>query len=152
MCTLDKQTRQKIPKVWTSSTTRILQLVHSDVYGPFITKSLGGTKFFVTFIDDFLKMSFVYFLTHKSKTFEKFVQFHQTVERQIGQKLFTLRTSNGGEFLSREFQEYCTLKGIKRQLSQLYTPHQNGVAERKNCSILDITRCFLLEQAVPKFL
>jgi transposase InsO family protein len=66
-----------------------------------------------------------------------------------GQKLLTLRTDNGGEYTSREFSSYCFKRGIKRQFSQPYTPQHNGVTERKNRTLLDIVRCFLLDEDLP---
>ena len=95
----------------------VLELIHLDACGPFQVTSLGGAKYFLTFIDDFLKMTFVYFLSTKNDVFEKFVQFCHAIERQIGQKILPLRTDNGGEFTSKEFQDYCASKGIKRQFS-----------------------------------
>ena len=106
ICALGKQTRTKIPQR-TSSTSEILQLVHSDVCGPLRTRSLRGARYFLTFTDDFSKMTFVYFLSCKRETFDKFLHFHHEVERQTNKKLLVLRTDNGGEFSSKEFQEYC---------------------------------------------
>ena len=61
-----------------------------------------------------------------------------------------LRTDKGGEYNSRAFQDYCTEHGIKRQLTAAYTPQQNGVAERKNRSVLNMTRCMLMGMNVPQ--
>lgn len=61
-----------------------------------------------------------------------------------------LRTDRGGEYNSTAFVEYCKESGIKRQLTAAYTPHQNGIAERKNRSIMNMTRRMLLEKAVPR--
>ena len=91
-------------------------------------------------------MTFLYFLTNKSNTFEKFVHFHQEIEHQTGKKILALQTDNGGEFTLHKFQEYCKTHGIRRHLAQSYTPHKNGIAECKNRSLLDITRCFLIEK------
>ena len=85
----------------TTTTSKILELIHSDVCGTFQITSLEGAKYFLTFIDDFSKMTFVYFLTTKSKVFEKFVQFHQEIERQIEKLMLALRTDNGGKFTSK---------------------------------------------------
>ena len=66
-----------------------------------------------------------------------------------GQTILTLRTDNGGEYISKAFQEFCSSKGIARELTPPHTPQRNGVAERRNRSILDITRCLLLDKALP---
>ena len=73
ICALGKQTRQKVPKTRSTDTTGILQLIHADVCGPFQTTLLGGARYFLTFIDDFSKMTFVCFLATESEVFDKFV-------------------------------------------------------------------------------
>ena len=89
------------------------------------------------------KKTWVYFLSSKDQVLEKNLIFHQEVERISGHKIGILRSDNGGEYTSKAFYLYCASFGIFRQLSQPYTPHHNGVAERKNRTILDIVRCLL---------
>lgn len=91
----------------------------------------------------------VYFLEHKSEAFAVFVQFKKMVERQSNCRLKTLRTDRGGEFLSKEFSNYCSQKGIRRQLTARYTPQQNGVAERKNRTIVEMARSMLKAKSLP---
>ena len=121
-CMLVKQSRKSIPKLKTCETTETLQLVHLDVAGPFRVKSLGGAKYFVTFIDDFSKKTWVYFLFSKDQVLDKFKLFHLESKRLSGHKLKTLRLDNGGEYTSRAFSSYCAQAGITRQFSQPYTP------------------------------
>jgi hypothetical protein len=71
-CTLGKQIWKKIPKTSSSHTTHPLELVHSDVCGPFHTTSMGGSKYFITFIDDFSRRVWVYFMKYKHQSLEKF--------------------------------------------------------------------------------
>ncbi len=82
-----------------------LQLVHSDICGS-LQDSLGGCKYFLLFIEDFNRMTWVYFSKHKSEVFEKFKTFCQLVENEVKENIGTLRTDNGGEFTSNEFQSY----------------------------------------------
>lgn len=72
-----------------------------------------------------------------------------TAERELGELVVCLRTDRGGEFNSKAFQEYCAENGIKRQLTAAYTPQQNGVAERKNISVMNMVRCMLFGMKVP---
>ena len=67
-------------------------------------------------------------------------------------KLRTLHTDNGGEYISKAFLSYCANVGILRQLSQPYMPQHNGVAERRNRTILDIVRNFLANNDIPSYL
>ena len=91
--------------------TRRLQLVHSDVCGPMQTESLGGRKYFATFIDDYSRCCNVYFLKHKSEVSEKFKEFEASITNESDKRIGTLRTDNGGEYLSGEFKEYLKSRG-----------------------------------------
>ena len=148
-CQLGKHARAKLPKEATFHATRILELTHSDICGPFKTCSTGGAKYFITFTDDLSKKVWIYFIVQKSQALEKFKQFVRSVENYTGQTIRSLRTDNGGEYTSRAFADFCSLKGIAHELTPPYTPQRNGVDERKNRSLLDITRCLLLEKALP---
>ena len=79
----------------------------------------------------------MYFLTQKSQVFEKFKEFKAIVENETGCQIQTLRSDNGGEYTSKAFKDFCRDHGIQRQLSTPYTLHQNGVAERKNRTLLE---------------
>lgn len=83
------------------------------------------------------------FFKKKSKVFEKFKNFHQLVENEFKEKIGTLSKYNGGEFTSNQFQTYCRDNGIKRQLTNVYTSQQNGVAERMNFTLLGMERSIL---------
>jgi transposase InsO family protein len=88
-------------------------------------------------------MTWVYFLKQKSEAFEKFKIFHQLVENEVKEKIGTLRTDNGGEFTSNEFKTYFTSNEIRIHLTIFYTPRQNGVIERMNCTLLGMERSML---------
>lgn len=148
-CQLGKHSRQKMPKQATHRSTKILELVHSDVCRPFKVPSTGGARYFVTFVDDYSRKTWIYFISQKSQVLEKFRQFVNTVTISTGQPIITLRTDNGGEYISKAFQEFCISKGISRELTPPHTPQRNGVAERRNRSLLDITRCLLLDKSLP---
>jgi transposase InsO family protein len=82
-------------------------------------------------------------LEENSEAFEKFKIFRQLVENEVKEKIGTLRTDNGGEFTSNEFKTYCTNNGIRRHLTNVYTPQQNGVIERMNRTLLGMARSML---------
>ncbi|KAI5314278.1 hypothetical protein L3X38_043454 [Prunus dulcis] len=112
-----------------------------------VTKT--GNRFFLTFIDDCTRMCWVYFLRHKSEALCVFKKFKATVELQSGYKLKQLRSDRGGEYTSVEFERFCDNAGNERQLTTSYTPQQNGVAERKNRTIVEMAKCLLLEKKIP---
>lgn len=148
-CLLGKHTRTKLQKQTSHQTSRILELVHSDVCGPFRTTSLGGARYFVSFIDDFSRHTWLYFISQKSQVLSKFKNFVTLMKTSTGKSIQALRTDNGGEFTSHDFLEFCSSEGISREPTPPYTPQRNGVAERRNRSLLDITRCLLLDQSLP---
>lgn len=92
----------------------------------------------------------MYFLVYKADAFASFKQFKSGVEKKSSLSVRCLRTDRGGEFTSSEFNEFCRHNGIKRQLTTVYTPQQNGVAERKNRTVMNMVRSMLVEKNVPK--
>ena len=129
--------------------TRKLELVHSDVCGPMHTLSFGKHAYFVTFIDDYSRFAWVYPLKAKSEVFMCFKQFVLMAENVSGFAVGTLRSDRGGEYTSKEFNAYLAGRGIKHQCTVPYTPQQNGVAERKNRSLMEMARCMVKSQALP---
>lgn len=127
-----------------------LQLVHTDICGPIEPHSFGGNKYFISFIDDFSRKVWVYFLKEKSAALTVFKQFKSLVENERKCKIVTIRSDRGGEYTSNSFQEFCREHGIHHQLTTSYTPQQNGIVERKNRTILDMTRTLLNEKKLPK--
>jgi len=122
---------------------RKLKLVHSDVCGPMPVELLGGQKCFVTFIDDFSRCCMVFFIKHKSEVIAKFKEFDGIVTNDCGLKIGALRTDNGGEYTSTEFQEYLKSKGIQHEPTIAYTPEQNGVAERLNRTLVEAAQSMI---------
>lgn len=91
-----------------------------------------------------------YLIAEKSEAFQKFKDFKASVEKESGVSVCCLRTDRGGEFCSKEFDEFCRDHGIKRQLTAAYTPQQNGVVERRNQTIMNLVRSTLSERKMPK--
>ena len=127
-----------------------LSIVHSDVCGKVNTKSLGGNEYFLTFTDDNTHFTWVYVLKHKYEVFQQFLKWKAMVEKSSRYKLKVLRTDNGGEFTSTEFQEYLQQEGIKHELTVPKTPEQNGVAERMNRTLVETTRSMLFGAKLPQ--
>ena len=126
-----------------------LGLVHSDICVPMPTRSLGGSEYFVTFIDDATHKVWVYTIKSKDQTFACFQQFLSSVENQSGKKVKVLRSDNGGEYISKEFADFCVDKDIKREFTAPYTPAQNGVAERMNHTIQERLMSMLSQSHLP---
>jgi transposase InsO family protein len=97
--------------------TELLALVHTDVCGPFGTSARGQYSYFITFTDDFSRYGYVYLMRHKSESLEKFKEFQNEVENQLGKKIKALRSDRGGEYLSHEFRDHFRRCGIIPQLT-----------------------------------
>lgn len=91
-------------------------------------------------------------LKKKSEAFTKFKRFKEMVERDSNERIQTLRTDRGGELVSHEFNRYCKESGIKRHLTAPYTPQQNGIVERRNRTLMEMTRSMLKDKRIPNFL
>ncbi|CAA3009529.1 Retrovirus-related Pol poly from transposon TNT 1-94 [Olea europaea subsp. europaea] len=116
-------------------TSRPLDYVHADLWGPEKHSTFGGSKYFLSLVDDYSRKVWIFPLK-ASKNFGKFRVWLKSVENQLDKKLKTLRTNNGLEFCNIEFDNFCKQKGITRHRTVKYTPEQNGVAERMNRTIM----------------
>ena len=116
----------------------LLDLIHSDVCGPMSTCARGNFSYFITFTDDFSRYGYIYLMRHKSESFEKFKEFQNEVENQLGRSIKALRSDRGGEYLSQEFSDHLRECGIVSQLTPPGTPQWNGVSERRNRTLLDM--------------
>ncbi|KAL9429389.1 hypothetical protein AB3S75_031241 [Citrus x aurantiifolia] len=149
-CLTGKQNRDTIPRKSNWRATEKLQLIHADLCGPIYPISNSKKRYLLCFIDDFSRKAWIYFLVEKSEALNLFKHFKNHVEKEVGGYIKCLRTDRGGEFTSFEFNEFCSQHGIKRQLTAAYTPQQNGVAERKNRTVMNMVRCMLYEKKLPK--
>ena len=99
------------------------------------TQSLGGASYFVPFIDDATRKVWAYAVNSKDETFSCFKKFVSSMETQSGKKLKALCSDDGGEYIAKEFKDFCAARGTKCEFIAPYTPAQNGVAERMNRTI-----------------
>lgn len=145
-CLEGKQSRKQF-KALKSVSNEILELIHADVCGPMEKHSLGGARFYVSFLDDFSKKVFVYTIKAKSDVPDVFVIFKNMVENQTGKKIKKIRSDCGTEFFNAKMN---LESGIVHQNSAPYTPQQNGKSERMNRTIVEKARCLLLDAGLDK--
>ena len=93
--------------------------------------------------------TWVYFLKHKSEAFEVFKQFKFMVEKKSGHYIKILRIDRGREFTTNNFLSFCKTNGIKRQFTTSYTPQQNGIAKRKNRTIMEVAKSMMKAKHLP---
>ena len=147
-CHLSKSTRLPF-KSSLSRTSKCFELVHSDVWGP-TSESFDGYKYFVIFVDDFSRVTWLYLLKSKNEVMKVFKDFHNLVKNHFSSQIQTLRSDNGTEYMSHIMKQYLSTHGIMHQTSCVGTPQQNGVSERKNRDLLEKTRALMLQMNVPK--
>ena len=151
-CLEGKQNRIFNRRVPASHAEAPLALIHSDSCGPFRTASIAGAKYFILFVDDYTRMTWVHFLHTKGhqEVLGAFQAFKAAMEKHSGRSILRLRCDNGrGEYSNQFFLSYLTAEGISFEPSAPYTQHQNGVSERKIRSIVEKARTMLLEARLP---
>eukprot|EP00253_Pinus_taeda_P014004 PITA_14004 len=126
-----------------------LELVHTDVCGPFRKKTPRGEEYLILFIDYFSRFVWLGLMKHKDEAFEKFKSFKALVENESSYKIKSLSSDRGGEFTSNEFFYFCEEHGIRREFSTTRTPQQNGVVERMNRTVQQMARAMLDESRTP---
>ena len=148
-CVLGKQKRVKFGTA-IHNTEGILDYIHTEVWGPTKTASLGGKHYFVTFVDDFSRRVWVYTLKSKDEVFETFLVWKKMVENQTGRKIKVLRSDNGTEYRNDQFSIFYRKEGISRHFTIRDTPQQNGVVECMNRTLLEKVRCMLSNAGLGK--
>ncbi|KAK8950761.1 hypothetical protein KSP39_PZI003380 [Platanthera zijinensis] len=147
VCAQTKITRKPFRSV--SRSTKLLELIHSDLcdFRSHVTR--GGRKYLITFIDDFSRFCHVYLLKSKDEAFETFKTFKSRVENQLNLKIKRFRSDRGGEYTVTGFKEFCASEGIILETTAPYSPQSNGVAERKNRTLTEMLNSMLLTAGMP---
>lgn len=121
-CHLENQHHEIFPKGVAYTKKKPLELAHTYFCGPMKSQSIGGSCYFLTFINDYSRRTWVYFLKQKSETFTNFKEFKAFAKNQSDQQIKVLRSDRGGEYDSKKFHDYCKQHGIRRQFTTRYTP------------------------------
>ncbi|GJS41189.1 putative ribonuclease H-like domain-containing protein [Tanacetum coccineum] len=148
-CQKGKQHKASCKTKTMSSICKPLQLLHMDLFGPVSVRSINRKSYCLVVTDDFSRFSWVFFLATKDETPEILKNFITGIENQSDHKVKTIRSDNGTEFKNRIMNEFCEMKGIRREFSVARTPQQNGVAERKNRTLIEAARTMLADSKLP---
>lgn len=144
VCTMGKHSRAPFNEPGTRA-SKPLEMIHTDLCGPMPVCSLGGARYFLSFIDDYSRKVHIYVLKSKAEVFDKFVMHKKLVENQLDLRIKTVRSDNGTEYDNKNFIEFFAKHGIKHEKTTPYSPQQNGIAERMNRTIVEKARCMLLD-------
>jgi hypothetical protein len=147
-CILGKHPEKKFDKGKAQRASSPLGWIHSDIMVPFPQPSISKARYVLTFIDDFSRFTWVFFLKLKSEVFECLIEFKALAENESGCNIKILRTDNGGEYFNKYVQQLCIDAGIQLQHTVPYTPQQNGVVERKNQSLKEMANCMLQSKSL----
>lgn len=122
-----------------------LELVHSDVWGPSPIESFNGYRYYVLFVDDYSKFTWIYFMSHKSEVPKIFALFKSQIENLLNSTIKTLRTDGGTEYkpIHTQFPQ------IQHQTTCPYTPQQNGVSERKHRHLIELALASMSHTSIP---
>lgn len=131
------------------ASSRPLELVHSDVWGPSPIVSVSGFRYYLVFVDDFSKYTWFFPLVYKSNVFYTFLHFKFQIEKMLASSIKCLRINGGGEFMNAQFCRFLTTNGISHQVSCPHTPEQNGCAERKHRHIVETGLTLLFQTSLP---
>ena len=155
-CIKGKQTNKTTKGAKRSS--EILEIIHTDICGPFPTPCLNGQRYFISFIDDHTRFMFLYLLNDKAEALNAFKTYKVEVEKQKDKKIKIVRSDRGGEYYGRytekgqmtgPFAKFLEEEGIVAQYTMSGTPQQNGVAERRNRTLMDMVRSMISNSKLP---
>ncbi|GJR06880.1 retrovirus-related pol polyprotein from transposon TNT 1-94 [Tanacetum coccineum] len=150
-CKIGKQAHASHKAKNVVSTTRCLELLHMDLFGPSAVRSYGGNRYTLVIVDDYSMYTWTRFLKDKTEAFDQFEIFSRKIQNQLGCSIVSIRTDHGREFDNEvQFGEFCNTNGITHNFSAPRTPQSNGVVERKNRTLQEMSRTMLNEQSLPQ--
>ncbi|RVW94715.1 Retrovirus-related Pol polyprotein from transposon TNT 1-94 [Vitis vinifera] len=153
-----KQTKTK--KLGANRATDVLELIHTDICGPYPTTSWNGQQYFITFIDDYSRYGYLFLIHEKSQSLDLFKTFKAEVELQLNKRIKSVRSDRGGEYYGRydgsgeqrpgPFAKYLEECGIVPQYTMPGSPSMNGVVERRNRTLKDMVRSMISHSTLPE--
>lgn len=150
VCLQSKFPRKPFVKEKPKTSKQILDLIHTDLCGPMRTLTHSKKRYILTFIDDHSRYTKIYLLNKKSETREKMIDFITLMKNQKGIAPKRFNSDRGGEYINKIMKKYLDNNGIEYQFTSPYTPQLNGVAERKNRTLIEMVRCMLNEANLPR--
>ncbi|GJY57295.1 retrovirus-related pol polyprotein from transposon TNT 1-94 [Tanacetum coccineum] len=149
-CKIGKQDHASQKAKNVVSTTRCLNLLHMDLLGLSVIRSYGGNLYTLVIVDDYSRYTWTRFLRTKNEAFDQFKIFSRKIQNQLGCQIVSIRMDHDREFVNEvQFGEFCNANGITHNFSAQRTPQSNGVVERKNRILQEMSRTMLNEQSLP---
>ncbi|GJT03047.1 retrovirus-related pol polyprotein from transposon TNT 1-94 [Tanacetum coccineum] len=149
-CKIGKQAHASHKAKNMVSTTKCLELLHMDLFGPSVVRSNERSLYSLVIVDDYSRYTWARFLKTKIEAFEQFEIFSKKIQNQLGCSIVSIRTDHGREFDNEvQFGEFCNTNGITHNFLTPRTPQSSGVVERKNRTLQKMSRTMLNEQSLP---
>ncbi|GJS52146.1 retrovirus-related pol polyprotein from transposon TNT 1-94 [Tanacetum coccineum] len=148
-CLKGKQHRASCKSKVLNPITKPLFMLHMDLFGPTFMSSLMHKKYCLVVTDDYSRFTWVFFLATKDETSEILKNFIKEIENLVDKKVKIIRCDNGTEFKNKVMDDFCREKGIRREYSVARTPQQNGVAKRRNMTLIEAARTMLADSKLP---
>jgi len=144
-CLAGKHRRAPFPHRTQGCSSEVLQLLHGDLCGPITLPTPSGNRYFLLLVDDYSRYMWLALLPSKDAAIKR---IQAAAERKLGKLVRALRTDRGGEFLAKDFEQYCAELGLHRELTAPYSPQQNSIVERRNQSVVGTARSMLKEKGL----
>jgi transposase InsO family protein len=149
-CQAGKQVATHHPLKMMLSTSKPLELLHMNLFGPTTYKSIDDNLYCLVIVDDYSRYTCTIFLGDKSETSGIFKTFAIRAQREYNTQIVKIRSDNDTEFKNMNIEEWCDEEGVKHEFSTTYTPQQNGVVECKNNTLIILARAMLDDYGTPK--
>jgi len=149
-CQLGKAHRLEFKNKYDKQSWKPGEYIHTDVCGLFSETSIGGSRFYLLFIDETSNYRVVYFLKHKSDVFDRFKDYERMIANKFRHNLKVLRADNGREYSNSAMNNYLKLRGIVFENTAPYTPKQNGKIKHDNRTIVESARTMIHAKRLPK--
>ena len=151
VCQLEKQIKTSFKNKNHVSTSKLLRLLHIDLFGPSKYTSLSGEYYTFVIVDDYCKYIWVLFFDNKDDVFDTFKIFCKKVQNKRGYVISHIKSDHGGEFKNHDFENFRNKFSIEHQFSSPRILQQNGVIEKNNRYIQEMARTMSNENALPKY-
>ncbi|CCA76258.1 hypothetical protein PIIN_10253 [Serendipita indica DSM 11827] len=151
-CIKSKLAHRPFPAEASTRADKPGERTYSDLWGPCQTTSIGGARYFMTLTDDYSRRCCVIFLRDKSQAAERMKEYITWVKRRWDRQPKVIGVDNGREFVNQTLQSWCQSQGIELQKTAPYSPSQNGVAERFNRTLVELSRAMLIARNLPNYL
>nr|GEX48573.1 putative ribonuclease H-like domain-containing protein [Tanacetum cinerariifolium] len=148
-CKKGKQHRAFCKTKPNSSIDQPLFKLHMNLFGPTLVKSLNKKSYCFVITDDYSRFTWVFFLVTKDETSPIFTTFITSLENQLSVKVKVIRSDNGTEFKNSDLNQFCEVKGSKREFNVPRSRQQNGIAERKNKTLIETAKTRLADSLQP---